>query len=155
MRGERAHDAAPHGHWGVRTLIGSIRGDGQTTCMTIDAPTDKDIFLAYVRNVLVPSLRRGDIVVLDNLRSHKVPEVVAAIRSAGPERNSCPLLAGPESHRKDVEQDQDHSACDCSPDIVRPASGHPESASARHGPRCRCLVLFMRLYYFLNRSSTM
>ena len=83
MRGERAHDAAPHGHWGVRTLIGSIRGDGQTTCMTIDAPTDKDIFLAYVRNVLVPSLRRGDIVVLDNLRSHKVPEVVAAIRSAG------------------------------------------------------------------------
>ena len=83
MRGERAHDAAPHGHWGVRTLIGSIRGDGQITCMTIDAPTDKDIFLAYVRNVLVPSLRRGDIVVLDNLRSHKVPEVVAAIRSAG------------------------------------------------------------------------
>ena len=83
MRGERAHDAAPHGHWGVCTLIGSIRGDGQITCMTIDAPTDKDIFLAYVRNVLVPSLRRGDIVVLDNLRSHKVPEVVAAIRSAG------------------------------------------------------------------------
>ena len=83
MRGERAHDAAPHGNWGVRTLIGSIRGDGQITCMTIDAPTGKDIFLAYVRNVLVPSLRRGDIVVLDNLRSHKVPEVVAAIRSAG------------------------------------------------------------------------
>ena len=51
--------------------------------MTIDAPTDKVIFLAYVRNVLVPSLRRGDIVVLDNLRTHKAPEVVAAIRSAG------------------------------------------------------------------------
>ena len=83
LRGERAHDTAPHGHWGVRTLIGSIRGAGQTTCMTIDAPTDKDVFLAYVRNVLVPSLRRGDIVVLDNLRSHKAPEVVAAIRSAG------------------------------------------------------------------------
>ena len=90
MRGERAHDAAPHGHWGVRTLIGSIRGDGQITCMTIDAPTDKDIFLAYVRNVLVPSLRRGDIVLLDNLRSHKAPDVVAAIRSAGAEVRFLP-----------------------------------------------------------------
>lgn len=90
LRGERAHDAAPHGHWGVRTLIGSIRGDGQTTCMTIDAPTDKDVFLAYVRKVLVPSLRRGDIVVLDNLRAHKSPEVVAAIRSAGAEVQFLP-----------------------------------------------------------------
>jgi len=42
MRGERARDSAPHGHWCVRTLIGSIRGDGRTTCMTIDAPTDND-----------------------------------------------------------------------------------------------------------------
>lgn len=89
-RGERAHDTAPHGHWGVRTLIGSIRGDGQTTCMTIDAPTDKDVFLAYVRKVLVPSLRRGDIAVLDNLRSHKSPEVAAAIRSAGAEVQFLP-----------------------------------------------------------------
>ena len=98
LRGERTHDTAPHGHWGVRTLIGSIRGDGQTTCMTIDAPTDKDVFLAYVRNVLAPSLRRGDIVVLDNLRSHKAPEVVAAIRSAGATVKFLPpLLAGPES----------------------------------------------------------
>ena len=71
MRGERARDSAPHGHWCVRTLIGSIRGDGRTTCMTIDAPTDSDVFLAYVRKVLLPSLLPGDIVVLDNLRSHQ------------------------------------------------------------------------------------
>lgn len=49
-----------------------VRGDGQTTGMTIDAPTDTDVFLAYVRKILVPSLRPGDIVVLDNLRPHKV-----------------------------------------------------------------------------------
>ena len=90
LRGERVHDTAPHGHWCVRTLIGSIRGDGQTTCMTIDAPTDKDVFLAYVRKVLVPSLRRGDIVVLDNLRSHKSPEVAAAIWPAGAEVHFLP-----------------------------------------------------------------
>lgn len=51
--------------------------------MAIDAPTDKDVFLAYVRRVLVPSLRPGDIVVLDNLRSHKVPGVVEAIHGIG------------------------------------------------------------------------
>lgn len=83
MRGERARDAAPHGHWCVRTLIGSIRGDGETTCMTIDAPTDGDVFLAYVRRILAPSLRPGDIVVLDNLRSHKVAGVVEAVEAAG------------------------------------------------------------------------
>lgn len=90
MRGQRANDTAPHGHWCVRTLIGSVRGDGQITCMTIDAPTDRDVFLAYVRKVLVASLRPGDIVVLDNLRSHKTPEVAAAIRAAGAEVQFLP-----------------------------------------------------------------
>ena len=84
-RGQRANDSAPHGHWCVRTLIGSVRGDGETTCMTIDAPTDKAVFLAYVRKVLVPVLRAGDTVVMDNLRPHKSPEVVDAIRAAGAE----------------------------------------------------------------------
>ena len=84
-RGKRANDSAPHGHWCVRTLIGSVRGDGETTCMTIDAPTDKAVFLAYVRKVLVPVLRAGDTVVMDNLRPHKSPEVVDAIRAAGAE----------------------------------------------------------------------
>lgn len=90
MRGQRANDAAPHGHWCVRTLIGSVRGDGQTTCMTIDAPTDRDVFLAYVRKILVPALRPGDIVVLDNLRSHKTPEADEAIRAAGAEVQFLP-----------------------------------------------------------------
>ena len=93
MRGERARDSAPHGHWCVRTLIGSIRGDGRTTCMTIDAPTDNDVFLAYVRKVLLPSLRPGDIVVLDNLRSHKTAAVAEAIRSAGAEALYLPAYS--------------------------------------------------------------
>ena len=90
MRGERAHDAAPHGHWGVRTPIGSIRGDGLTTCMTIDAPTDKNVFATYVRRILVPSLKPGDIVVMDNLRSHKTPEVAELIRGAGAQIHFLP-----------------------------------------------------------------
>lgn len=51
--------------------------------MTIDAPTDRNVFLAYVRKVLVPTLRPGDIVVMDNLSSHKIPAVVDAIEAAG------------------------------------------------------------------------
>ena len=83
MRGERARDCAPHGHWCVRTMISSIRSDGSTACMSIDSATDGEVFLAYVANVLVPTLRQGDIVVLDNLGAHKSPAVEAAIQSAG------------------------------------------------------------------------
>ena len=82
-RGERAHDHAPHGHWCVRTMIASIRADGTTACIIIDSATEKDVFLAFVINVLVPTLRPGDIVVLDNLGAHKSAGAEAAIRSAG------------------------------------------------------------------------
>ena len=83
LRGERVRDAAPHGHWGVRTIIGALFGDGRTACMTIDAATDGEIFYQYVVRVLVPELRPGNIVVLDNLRSHKQQRVTAAIEEAG------------------------------------------------------------------------
>ncbi len=83
LRGQRARDAAPHGHWGVRTLIGALFGDGRTACMTIDAATDGEIFYLYVVRILVPQLRPGDIVVLDNLRSHKQQRVIEAIQAAG------------------------------------------------------------------------
>lgn len=83
LRGQRARDAAPHGHWGVRTLIGALFGDGRTACMTIDAPTDGEIFYQYVVHILVPQLRSGNIVVLDNLRSHKQQRVIDAIQAAG------------------------------------------------------------------------
>ena len=61
--------------------------------MTIDAPTDSDVFLAYVRKVLLPSLLPGDIVVLDNLRSHKTAAVAEAIRSAGAEALYLPAYS--------------------------------------------------------------
>ena len=93
MKGERAHDCAPHGHWCVRTMISSIRSDGSTTCMSIDAATDTDVFFAYVTQVLVPSLREGDIVILDNLRAHKNAAVEQAIRSAGARAEYLPAYS--------------------------------------------------------------
>ena len=82
-RGERVHDRAPAGHWCVTTMIGSVRLDGTTACMTIEEATDTDIFRAYVQHVLIPTLRPGDVVILDNLSPHKNSETIRLIEQAG------------------------------------------------------------------------
>jgi transposase len=82
-RGRRLLAKAPHGHWRTTTMISSVRLDGSTACMTIDGATDTAVFQAYVRAVLVPSLRPGDIVVMDNLGPHKNEQTVALIIQAG------------------------------------------------------------------------
>jgi transposase len=74
---------APHGHWRTTTMISSVRLDGTTACMTIEGATDTAVFQAYVRSILVPTLRPGDIVVMDNLAPHKNEQTVALIVQAG------------------------------------------------------------------------
>lgn len=83
--GVRVIDYVPAGHWRTTTLIGALRLDGAAAPMVIEGATDTDVFMAYVRRVLVPSLRPGDIVVADNLSPHKAPAVAEAIRAAGAE----------------------------------------------------------------------
>lgn len=90
VRGERVFDHAPAGHWCTTTMISSIRMDGSTACMTIQGPTTNEIFRIYVERVLVPTLRPGDVVVLDNLSSHKDPDTLALIRFAGAEVRFLP-----------------------------------------------------------------
>lgn len=80
--GQRCVDEVPHGHWETTTMISSIRLDGSTACMVIDGATSADIFREYVRHVLVPTLRPGDIVVLDNLMAHKDAEARRLIEAA-------------------------------------------------------------------------
>lgn len=63
-------------------MIGAVRLDGSTACMTIDGATDTEAFHAYVQAVLVPTLRSGDIVVMDNLAPHKNEQTVALITRA-------------------------------------------------------------------------
>lgn len=84
-RGERVHGTTPHGHWQVTTILGAIRRSGVTAAMTIDSPTDSDVFRAYVERILVPSLRGGDVVLMDNLSAHKVSGVAERINQAGAE----------------------------------------------------------------------
>ncbi len=81
-RGERLIASCPHGHWKTTTMISSIRLDGSTACMTIDGPTDTEVFQAYVREVLCPSLKPGDIVVMDNLGPHKNAQTLELITAA-------------------------------------------------------------------------
>jgi transposase len=83
LRGRRLHAQAPAGHWQTTTMISSIRLDGLTACMIVPSATDTEVFRAYVRQVLVPTLRPGDIVIMDNLTPHKNEETLALITQAG------------------------------------------------------------------------
>lgn len=83
--GEKSLGKTTCGAWRTMTMIGAIALNGWRGFLTVNAPTDGDIFLAFVQHQLVPNLRHGDIVVMDNLSAHKRPDIVAAIRAAGAE----------------------------------------------------------------------
>jgi len=82
-RGQRCRASAPYSHWQITTLVGALRRRGISATMVIDEPMDGEVFLAYVKQVLVPTLLPGEIVILDNLGSHKVAGVKPAILGAG------------------------------------------------------------------------
>lgn len=92
-KGERLVCHAPHGHWRTTTMISSVRLDGTTACMTIEGATNTEVFYAYVREVLAPSLRRGDIVVMDNLGAHKNERTLALIEAVGAEVRFLPAYS--------------------------------------------------------------
>ena len=81
-RGRRCVASVPHGHWKTTTFVGGLRQDRLIAPMVTDGPMDGAMFLAYTRGFLVPALRPGDIVILDNLSSHKMRGVREAILSA-------------------------------------------------------------------------
>ena len=82
-RGEPLHAKTPHGHWRTMTFLAALRNNAITAPWVLDGPINGEAFLAYVERVLVPTLKPGDIVVMDNLGSHKGRAVRAAIRAAG------------------------------------------------------------------------
>jgi transposase len=82
-RGERLVAHVQHGHWKTLTLVAALRIDGLTAPYVIDGAMDGPSFLAYVEQVLVPTLRKGDTVFMDNLRTHKIDGVAELIEAAG------------------------------------------------------------------------
>jgi hypothetical protein len=82
-RGHRVQAKAPFGHWNTMTFLAALRHDRIDAPWVFDGPINADIFRTYVEKVLVPTLRPRDIVILDNLGSHKAPAIRQAIRAAG------------------------------------------------------------------------
>ncbi len=82
-RGQRCRAPVPHGHWKTTTFTGALRLSGMTAPMVLDGPMNGDAFLAYVRQVLAPTLTPGDIVVMDNLPAHRCASVRPAIEATG------------------------------------------------------------------------
>ena len=82
-RGMRLVGYAPHGHWKTITFVAGLRHDRMVAPFVLDGPMNGPTFVEYVKQCLVPTLRRRDIVIMDNLPSHKVPGVREAIESVG------------------------------------------------------------------------
>jgi len=82
-RGQRLRSGVPHGHWKTTTFVAGLRRSGMVAPWVLDGPINRDAFVVYVRQVLLPELQPGDIVVMDNLSSHKTPAVRQAIEAAG------------------------------------------------------------------------
>src|ERR1035441_2492362 len=82
-RGKRCFASAPRGHWKTTTLVGALRRKRLTAPMVTDGPMGGEMFLVYLRKFLCATLRPADIVIIDNLSSHKVARVQEAIAAAG------------------------------------------------------------------------
>lgn len=92
-RGQRCRAPVPHGHWKTTTFVGALRTCGMTAPMVLDGAMHGSAFLAYVEQVLVPTLTPGDIVVMDNLPAHKPAAVRQAIERAGAELRFLPAYS--------------------------------------------------------------
>ncbi len=89
-RGERCRAPIPHGHWKTTTFVGALRLEGMTAPMVLDGAMHGAAFLAYVEQMLVPTLTPGDIVIMDNLPAHKPTAVRHAIEATGAELRFLP-----------------------------------------------------------------
>lgn len=82
-RGERLRVGVPHGHWKTTTFVGALTLRGFVAPWVLDGPINREAFETYVEKVLVPDLRPGDVVIMDNLSSHKGDKVRELIEAAG------------------------------------------------------------------------
>jgi transposase len=82
-RSERVREAVPAGHWRTLTILAALTTEGVMASMSIESPTDGDVFLAFVEQVLAPRLGPGHLVILDHLGAHKVDGVRSLIESRG------------------------------------------------------------------------
>ena len=92
-KGTRCHDAAPCGHWETVTILSSVRLDGTTESILFDGAVDRKMFDEYVKQILAPQLRPGDIVIMDNLRAHKSAIAQEAVQARQAEIKYLPAYS--------------------------------------------------------------
>jgi DDE superfamily endonuclease len=83
VKGERLNSKAPFGHWGTQTFVAGLKCDGLVAPWIVNAPMNSTIFETYVETQLAPTLRKGDVVIIDNLSSHKSEKAERLIRNRG------------------------------------------------------------------------
>jgi hypothetical protein len=145
-KGERLICQAPHGHWQTTTMISSVRLDGTSACMTVEGATNTEVFRAYVCEILVPALRPGDIVVMDNLGAHKNEHTLERIRQAGAEVRFLPAYS-PDFNpiEMDVEQSESSAPQGSGSQPLRSPHGHRRRTLRGHLPGRPRLVCCLRL----------
>jgi transposase len=119
-RGERLAAKVPHGHWKTLTFIAALRHDRVDAPFVIDGPINRELFTLYVETVLAPTLHEGDIVILDNLGSHKGKAARQAVRAKrahliflppySPDLNPIEQLFAKLKHFMRKAQERDHEA---------------------------------------------
>tara|TARA_R110002074_G_scaffold390380_1_gene574303 strand:- start:36 stop:638 length:603 start_codon:yes stop_codon:yes gene_type:complete len=83
LQGDRLRAAAPFGRWGTQTFIAGLRCDGLTAPWVLNGPMNRAAFNCYIETQLAPTLRKGDVVILDNLSTHKSPEAARCLKEIG------------------------------------------------------------------------
>ena len=109
-RGQRLRMSVPHGHWKTTTFVAALRLTGMTAPMVLDGPINGLAFQAYVDQVLVPELKPGDVVVMDNLGSHKGASVRSSIEAAGARLLYLPTVPTSIRSRMPSPSSRPHSA---------------------------------------------
>jgi hypothetical protein len=136
--GARIQEATPDGRWKILTILGAISTRGMIATMTIEAAIDREIFLAYLDEVLCSKLGPGDGVVMDNLSSHKVKGVRQRIETVGAPCFTCRLTRPISILSKRLGQTE--TAASAPPKPEGPRSSDCRTATAPHCRRCNNLV---------------
>ena len=148
-RGQRLVAAVPHGHWKTMTFIAGLRHDGITAPFVVDRPMNGVIFRLWVERCLVPTLAHGDIVVMDNLSSHKIAGVREAIEAAGAKLAYLPAYSPDFNPRGAVRtvlrEAQGDAQKSCRPNHRRTVARHRTYHQHRHTKRMRQLFRKLRI----------
>jgi transposase len=141
-RGQRLDGPIPHGHWKSTTFVGGLTSRGFIAPYVLDGPMNGAVFKAWVEQMLVPELRPGDIVIMDNLRAHKVEGVAKAIAACGAELRYLPPYSpdlNPSGATRPIRSRRDRRRLAAEASRPSPSSRHfcarrPSAPSTACGP---------------------